>query len=180
MYKKKDFPREYRIWKAMRARCNAPCYSNNIYQKKGIKVCERWNSFHLFITDMGPSNGLSIERKNNDGNYELSNCKWADSTEQSNNRGDFNKIFTHNNKTLTLKQWSKELNIKYTTLYQRVYRSKLSFEEAIELKTTNRLKLITYNGKTKSLKEWCTELNIPYQKTGDRLRRGWSVEKAFN
>lgn len=43
---RKQFPREYRIWKAMRARCNAPCFKDSVYQRRKIKVCNRWDKQH--------------------------------------------------------------------------------------------------------------------------------------
>ena len=79
---------EYAIWKAMRARCNNRKADNYpYYGGRGIKVCERWNDFANFLADMGPRpDGLTIERTNNDGNYEPGNCIWADMKTQSNNR----------------------------------------------------------------------------------------------
>jgi hypothetical protein len=80
--------REYAAWTAMRERCNNPnCYNYPKYGARGIKVCERWNTYENFIADMGPRPpGLSIERIDNDGNYEPGNCKWATKLEQSRNR----------------------------------------------------------------------------------------------
>jgi hypothetical protein len=80
--------REYRIWRSMKQRCHNPkCSSYKYYGARGIKVCERWrNSFVDFYADMGPSNGLEIDRINNDGNYEPSNCRWATREQQMRNK----------------------------------------------------------------------------------------------
>lgn len=80
---------EYLVWKSLRARCNNPKSKDyKSYGGRGIKVCERWdNSFEDFIADMGPRPpGLTVERIDNDGNYEPSNCKWATQAEQNRNR----------------------------------------------------------------------------------------------
>lgn len=80
---------EYRIWAGMRARCSRP--SNPLYKNygaRGIAVCERWNSFLAFLADMGPrpTSAHSIDRIDNDGNYEPGNCRWATAIEQIHNQ----------------------------------------------------------------------------------------------
>jgi hypothetical protein len=80
---------EYRTWHNMKQRCynpNSKRYSD--WGGRGIKVCDEWiNSFETFLKDMGKRpDGCSIDRIDNDGNYESSNCRWITSKEQSYNR----------------------------------------------------------------------------------------------
>lgn len=80
---------EYLTWCSMRERCNNPKASNyKYYGGRGIKVCERWNNFELFLEDMGkrPFPEASIERKDPDGDYTLENCIWIHKELQGGNR----------------------------------------------------------------------------------------------
>lgn len=83
--------RLYRIWANMKYRCNNPkARKYKFYGGAGITVCKEWETsfsqFKEWALSHGYSDNLSIDRINNDGNYEPTNCRWADSVTQNNNR----------------------------------------------------------------------------------------------
>jgi hypothetical protein len=97
---------EYFIWYGMHARCSKPSLDHyKYYGGKGVKVCDRWNDFTVFYSDMGPrpSATHSLDRKNNDGHYEPGNVVWADKITQANNRRT-NRIVDYRGASMTVAQ----------------------------------------------------------------------------
>jgi hypothetical protein len=116
--------KEYRTWLHMRGRCNTPTdLKFKDYGGRGITVCERWNSYENFLSDMGraPSPKHSLDRKENSGNYEPVNCRWATTIEQTNNTRR-NNVISYNNKTMNLSQWCRELSLYEKTIWYRLKR----------------------------------------------------------
>lgn len=136
------YTREYKVWQSMIQRCENP---NSIaykdYGGRGISVCAVWRlNFQAFLSDVGkcPLANLTIERINNDGNYEAGNCRWATVTEQLNNQRR-NRIISFNGKTQTWAQWARETGIDKTLIRQRALKgwpawkilSKLRFSKVL-------------------------------------------------
>lgn len=89
MARKHEIP-EYRVWQQVKQRCLNPRHRQyKDYGGRGITMCERWrNSFDSFLADVGPRPDpyLTLDRRDNDGNYEPNNCRWATYTEQNLNK----------------------------------------------------------------------------------------------
>lgn len=115
---------EYTAWTRMRGRCgNRNNHKYHRYGGRGIIVCKRWGNFLRFFEDMGvrPSKEHSLDRVNNDGNYEPSNCRWATRQQQALNRSDA-MIISYNGVPKNCSVWADELGIKEGTLRMRIKR----------------------------------------------------------
>lgn len=127
--------RIFQTWQGMRNRCNNPndrAYRN--YGGRGIKICKEWNDFMNFYhwaMANGYTDDLTIDRINNDGNYEPSNCRWADLKTQANNTRR-NHYLTYKGKTKSMAEWADEKNIEYSTLRARINTYHWPVEKAIE------------------------------------------------
>lgn len=172
---------EYKRWKAMKSRCYSLSATKGNYKENNIQVCEEWiNSFEQFFYDMGKCpEGYTLERIDNLKNYSKENCIWANVTTQVKTRSSFNDYITYNGKTMVLKDWAKEFDIKYTTLYQRIYRSGLTFEEAIQKDPFN--KLITIGIESKPMKKWCEIYEIDFNLVNNRINKyNWKPIEALS
>lgn len=117
---------EYGVHSTMISRCHNPKSDKYAdYGGRGIVVCDRWKGeggYERFIQDMGRRKpGQSIERINGDGPYEPSNCRWADATEQANNRRS-NRFIVFNGRRQTISQWAREVGLCRATLNDRLER----------------------------------------------------------
>lgn len=124
----------YNIWRNMKARCyNENNISYKYYGARGIRVCDEWinsfESFYKWSINNGYNNGLTIDRLNNNKNYEPNNCRWVNMTEQQNNRRN-NRLITYTGETKTLSQWASLYGIKVVTLSQRL-KHNWDIEEAL-------------------------------------------------
>ena len=113
----------YCVWENMIQRCNnpkTPHYYN--YGGRGIKVCKRWKSFENFYEDMGDRpKGTSLERIDNDGDYEPGNCRWATQKEQMRNTRR-TSFLTIGGVTKPRATWAEEAGIGISTLKGRIRR----------------------------------------------------------
>jgi hypothetical protein len=116
--------RVYTVWRGMMTRCYND--KHDTYQKygaRGIRVCDRWKTFENFLADMGEKPaGMTIERINNDGNYELGNCRWATPAEQARNRRS-SRFITYKGASLTIAEWAERMGVKVHVLDNRLRRS---------------------------------------------------------
>lgn len=120
---RQSYSPEYTTWKGMKQRClneNSPVFRH--YGARGISVCAEWrNSFEKFLSDVGkrPTPKHTLERLDNNGNYDPANCKWATRREQSLNRRVTVKL-THNGITKTLREWEAETGVHWHNIYCRM------------------------------------------------------------
>ena len=114
---------EIRTWQGMKQRCLN--INNNRYKDyggRGIKVCKRWLKFENFYKDMGERpKGTTLDRIDNNGNYEPSNCRWATPEQQYSNMRS-NHYITYNGETLTISQWARKLNVPASRITTRLRR----------------------------------------------------------
>lgn len=111
---------EHISWHSMLSRCNNPNYKQfKDYGGRGITVCERWSKFENFLVDMGERpEGTTLERIDNNGNYEPSNCRWA--THQEQRRNASNVVMVEG---MCLKDWAETLGLNYSTVKSRYRRT---------------------------------------------------------
>ena len=130
---------EHKAWKNMKQRClnpNNKRYSD--YGGRGITICDRWLNLDNFLADMGsrPTAKHSLDRIDNDGDYQKDNCKWSTRVEQENNKRS-NRLITIGCVTLNLKQWTTEMGFGEKVIFERL---KMGWSESDAVLTPVRYK----------------------------------------
>jgi hypothetical protein len=175
----------YKIWNNMKQRCTNPSGPRwSKYGGRGITVCERWaSSFENFAADMGPrpSPAHSIDRINNNGNYEPGNVRWATTAEQNRNTSRNIKV-TINGKTRVMKDAAIDAGISPVTLRDRV-RSGVRIDRALQTKPryddragTQRFDI---HGDKLTVKEIAQRYGMSVNTLKSRMQRGWKIERAI-
>ncbi len=128
--------RTYRCWLHMRERCFTPSTKQfEDYGGRGITICERWNDFSNFLADMGEvPPGLTLDRRDNDGHYEPSNCRWATRREQQGNRRN-SRLVEINDEKICLSEASRRTGVKLPTVFYRIRHGKPESEWFKPVKT---------------------------------------------
>lgn len=171
---------EFSTWTDIQTRCynkNSSAYKD--YGGRGIVVCGRWlESFDNFLSDMGekPSKLHSIDRINNNGNYEPNNCRWATIETQANNKRN-NRKLTINGVTKNMSEWAKECNISSTAILLRL-RKGLSGEDLIA--KSQIYGSLTFNGITDTLKGWSARTGLKQSTISMRINKyKWPISVAL-
>lgn len=129
----------HNIWRTMIARCHNPRSKDfKDYGGRGIQVCSSWRkSFWNFLKDMGePKPGMSLDRKNNAGNYEKSNCVWATRLQQAANTRR-NRMLVIDGIERHMAGWCRYYRIKITTVKYRLDKLRWSAAKALKTPVTN-------------------------------------------
>lgn len=187
--------RLYGIYSSMKQRCFDESQAEyHRYGGRGITICQEWlgeSGFENF-SKWAYANGYdenaergkcTIDRINNDGNYEPGNCRWITTQEQNKNKSAPQVEFC--GEKHSLKEWSKITGLSIATIRGRM---KLGWkdEEIISIPQSREYrvihykgKMITHNGETHTLREWSELLGISNRLLAERLRRGYTEEEAL-
>lgn len=131
------------VWNAMKTRCGSPnCRNYHRYGGRGIKVCERWLQFENFAEDMLPTYqpGLTLDRRDNNGNYCKENCKWETKKTQNNNRCD-NRMVECNGEIMTLPQLAEAAGVSRRAIEHRWYRDQVLIRQTEQPRYANAVRL---------------------------------------
>ena len=133
-------PRTLVIWNGMKARClNPKATSNKAYGARGISICDEWlgvdgfKNFHVWAMENGYADNLSIDRIDNDGNYEPCNCRWVP-LEENIRQQRKTRLFTINNTEMSISAWCKTVGISKTVAYKALNKSEEAFIRLIQEK----------------------------------------------
>lgn len=166
--------RDYRRWVSIKQRCTNPNAQHyHRYGGRGITMHPAWAAdFSLFLEAVGdpPEDGATLERIDNNGNYEPGNVRWATRKEQANNRSS-NVLITWDGKTMTMSQWAEHLGCKRGLLNSR-WKAGLRGAELFAPAKWVRGTTVTHNGETTTLHELSAKTGVPYPTLRWRYKHG--------
>lgn len=171
------------IWRNMLERCdNENRRDSKYYHDKGITVCEEWRDYKKFeewALNNGYSDNLTIDRVDENGNYEPSNCQWITISEQQKRRSS-NIWIEHNGEIKILSDWAREYGINRATLKSRLEMG-YTFEGALKKKPRiNRTSIIVnYNGEEMNIAQLSEKLGVSVAMISKELKQGISIEKVI-
>lgn len=185
----------YHIYASMKQRCfNENQAEYHRYGGRGITMCEEWlgkNGFQKF-SEWAYSTGYdenaergecTIDRINNDGNYEPSNCRWITQKEQQNNKSEPQVVIC--GESHSMKEWSKITGLSITTIRGRM-KEGWKEEEILSVPQERETRVIhsksqkiTYNGETHTIVEWAKILGVSNNVLTERVRRGYTDEEII-
>jgi len=158
----------------MKQRCynpNAKDYKN--YGWRGIIVCKEWlnnsKSFYDWAINNGYTDKLTIDRENNDGNYEPDNCRWVTRKVQNNNKAN-NKIIEIDGISKTIAQWSEETGVPPNTLSYRIGIGLKTYKDLFAIPSHVEIEI---NNQTKTLLEWSKTSGLDTATIYRRYTAGW-------
>lgn len=178
--------RLYRCWGSMKTRCNNPnAMSYKNYGGRGITYCKEWEQywpFHDWALENGYEDTLTLDRIDVNGNYCPENCRWADRLQQANNTT-CNRRITFDGKTMTLREWDRQLGFREGVLSDRLNTLGWDLERAMteESKEFSRTKRYEYKGESQPLSYWADKAGITFSSMWKRVEdHGMSIEEAIN
>lgn len=173
------------VWLGMRQRCankNNPAYPD--YGGRGIEVCDEWNTSFVAFADWALANGydesLSIDRIDNDGNYEPGNCRWADRKVQGNNKRN-NNVIAALGETKTLAEWSADARCVVSAATFKCRVTEHGWDIVSALTTPLRGRFYSAFGESKTLRRWSADSRcmVTYSTLRVRVWKGWDFCRAL-
>lgn len=178
----------YHTWWSMMQRCyNTANHNFNRYGGRGIKVCDAWHDVVEFVswakaTSPSERRDYTLDRIDVNGDYCPSNCRWASSKLQANNRRN-NTLYTIDGITKTFTQWCDEYCISDDVAWERIHKLNWGPLEAFSTPVSSkskRYRYVTINGETHTVSEWSRINGIAKELIYTRIKRGMSIENAIS
>ncbi|MBR6613178.1 MAG: hypothetical protein IKK84_00235 [Clostridia bacterium] len=165
----------------------ARCYNKNVeryknYGGRGIKVCDEWRddfmAFYQWAIKNGYQDSLTLDRKNVNGDYEPSNCRWVTKETQANNTTR-NHYISYKGETKTIAEWARVKGIPYKALFKRI-NDGWEVEKALNTEYRPNSRKVAYKGETKTIAEWARTKGIKYDTLKQRINKyHWDIAKAL-